>query len=134
MLLYNEVFLRLNCRGFPFLEPSARGSLVESLCSNLAVLITSITAQSHASSESTEDAAYMLQQMHLHRNALKIYSYFLQCVLIMEEAAEVKPVLKATTGKVCYQPSKFCCRYRGKHIRYVRMVCTLIIFPSDFIL
>ncbi|XP_024390641.1 condensin-1 complex subunit CAP-D2 isoform X6 [Physcomitrium patens] len=86
-------------RGFPFLEPSARGSLVESLCSNLAVLITSITAQSHASSESTEDAAYMLQQMHLHRNALKIYSYFLQCVLIMEEAAEVKPVLKATTGK-----------------------------------
>lgn len=87
-------------RGFSFLDSSARGSLVESLCSNFAVLNPSITAISYASGESSEDAAYMLQQMQSHRNALKIYSYFLHSILVVEEAAEVEPSTKAPSGKV----------------------------------
>ncbi|KAG0620104.1 hypothetical protein M758_4G189600 [Ceratodon purpureus] len=86
-------------RGYSFLEPSARGTLVESLCSNFSVLNPSISTISHASSETSEDAAYMLQQMHSHRNALKIYSYFLHCILVVEEAADVEPVTKAPSGK-----------------------------------
>jgi len=87
-------------RGFSYLEPSARGSLVESLCSNFAVLNPSITALSYASGESNEDAAYMSQQMHSHRNAIKIYSYFLHSILVVEETAEPEPVEKAPSGKV----------------------------------
>lgn len=75
--------------------------MVESLCSNFAVLNPSITAISYASGESSEDAAYMLQQMQSHRNALKIYSYFLHSILVVEEAAEVEPSTKAPSGKVC---------------------------------
>lgn len=91
----------LSGRGYSFLEPSARRSLVESLCSNFSVLNPSIMTISHAPSESSEDAAYMMQQMHSHRNALKIYSYFLHCILVVEEAAEVEPLIKASSGKVC---------------------------------
>lgn len=87
-------------REFSYLEPSAKGSLVESLCSNFAVLNPSITALSFAAGESNEDAAYMLQQMHSHRNALKIYSYFLHCILVVEEAAEPEPIEKSSRGKV----------------------------------
>lgn len=87
-------------RGFSYLEPSARGSLVESLCSNFAVLNPSITALSYASGESSEDAAYMSQQMHSHRNAIKIYSYFLHSILVVEETVEPEPVEKAPSGKV----------------------------------
>jgi condensin complex subunit 1 len=95
------VFSHLDGRGFSFLESSARGSLVESLCSNFAVLNPSITAISYSSGESSEDAAFMLQQMQSHRNALKIYSYFLHSILVVEEAAEAEPVTKAPSGKVC---------------------------------
>ncbi|KAG0630533.1 hypothetical protein M758_1G185600, partial [Ceratodon purpureus] len=41
----------------------------------------------------------MLQQMQSHRNALKIYSYFLHSILVVEEAGEVEPVTKAPSGK-----------------------------------
>lgn len=83
-----------------------RGSLVESLCSNFAVLNPSITAISHSSGECTEDAAYLLQQMQSHLNALKIYSYFLHSILVVEEAAEAEPATKAPSGKVCHLPSQ----------------------------
>jgi condensin complex subunit 1 len=89
--------------GFRVLESPARGSLVESLCSNFAVLNPSIAAISYASGESSEDAAYMLQQMQSHRNALKIYSYFLHFILVVEEAAEPEPATKVPSGKVCHQ-------------------------------
>jgi len=78
----------LSFRGFSSLEASAKGSLIESLCSNFGVLNPSITALSYAALESNEDAAYMLQQIHSHRNALKIYAYFLHCILVLEEAGE----------------------------------------------
>lgn len=78
----------LSFRGFSSLEASAKGSLIESLCSNFGVLNPSTTALSYAALESNEDAAYMLQQIHSHRNALKIYAYFLHCILVLEEAAE----------------------------------------------
>lgn len=117
-------------RGFSSLDSSARGSLVESLCSNFAVLNPSITALSYASNESSEDAAYMLQQMQSHRNALKIYTYFLHSILVVEEAAEVESVAKPppkgkkSQPRRAHVPAKW--NWDVHRMRIVRLLATAL--------
>lgn len=71
-------------KGFSCLEPAAKGNLIESLRSNFSVLLPNITSLSR-SSPSRSDGQSLQERINSHRNALKIYTYFLQTIIIAEE-------------------------------------------------
>jgi len=74
-------------RDFNCLPPGLKFNLVETLRSNLSVLLPNIDSLSRASMSSPSDAIPITDRIASHRNALKIYSFFLLSIVLTEESA-----------------------------------------------
>ena len=74
-------------RDFNCLPPGLKFNLVETLRSNLSVLLPNIDSLSRASMSSPSDATPITDRIASHRNALKIYSFFLLSIVLTEESA-----------------------------------------------
>ncbi|ONM60389.1 binding [Zea mays] len=84
-------------RDFNCLPPALKFNIVETLRSNLSVLLPSIDSLSRASMSSPSDATEITDRIASHRNALKIYSFFLISIVLTAEAgAESCTAAKAT--------------------------------------
>ncbi|GJN10798.1 hypothetical protein PR202_ga28922 [Eleusine coracana subsp. coracana] len=84
-------------RDFNCLPPGLKFNIVESLRSNLSVLLPNIDSLSRASLSSPSDATSVTDRIASHRNALKIYSFFLLSIVLTEESsAESCTVAKVT--------------------------------------
>jgi condensin complex subunit 1 len=90
-------------RGFSSLEPVIKGSLIESLSSNFSVLLPNITSLLRSAHDSSNDSLSLGNHIHSHRNAFRIYAYFLQSIIFAEAAgADTEKEIHAvrTTTKV----------------------------------
>ncbi|KAJ1292247.1 hypothetical protein BS78_02G377600 [Paspalum vaginatum] len=74
-------------RDFSCLPPALKFNLVETLRSNLSVLLPNIDSLSRASMSSPSDATTITDRIASHRNALKIYSFFLLSIALTQESA-----------------------------------------------
>ncbi|XP_015695348.1 condensin complex subunit 1 isoform X1 [Oryza brachyantha] len=74
-------------RDFTCLPPALKFNLVETLRSNLSVLLPNIDSLSRASMSSPSDGVPITDRIASHRNAFKIYSFFLLSVVVAEESA-----------------------------------------------
>ncbi|CAL5071363.1 unnamed protein product [Urochloa decumbens] len=74
-------------RDFKCLPPGLKFNLVEALRSNLSVLLPNIDSLSRASMSSPSDATPITDRIASHRNALKIYSFFLLSIVLTEESS-----------------------------------------------
>ncbi|KAK2987347.1 hypothetical protein RJ640_023648 [Escallonia rubra] len=76
-------------RGFGRLAPACKLSIVESLRSNLSVLLPSIDSLSRASVSNADggDGATVLDRVASHRNTFKIYTFFLVHIVLVEESS-----------------------------------------------
>lgn len=74
-------------RDFNCLPPGLKFNLVETLRSNLSVLLPNIDSLSRASMSSPSDATPITDRIASHCNALKIYSFFLISIVLTEEYA-----------------------------------------------
>ncbi|KAI5084153.1 hypothetical protein GOP47_0000322 [Adiantum capillus-veneris] len=87
-------------RGFSSLEPAMRGALIESLSSNFSVLLPNITSLLKSAQDASTDASSLGGHLNSHRNAFRIYSYFIQSIAFVEEAGadmeKEKPVARGT--------------------------------------
>lgn len=72
-------------RGYSALTPSCKSNLVESLRSNLSVLLPSVDSVSRLSQGQDGDSQ-VLDRIGSHRNAFKIYTFFLFSVIFAEES------------------------------------------------
>ncbi|PON31588.1 Condensin subunit [Parasponia andersonii] len=72
-------------RGYSVLPPSCKFNLVESLRSNLSVLLPNVDSISRLSQDHDGDSP-ILDRVGSHRNALKIYTFFLVSVILAEES------------------------------------------------
>jgi len=72
-------------RSFFSLPPSCKCNLVESLRSNLSVLLPNVDSISR-SVQDQEDDVPIIDRITSHRNALKIYTFFLLTVVMNEES------------------------------------------------
>ncbi|KAL6657434.1 hypothetical protein ACP70R_005214 [Stipagrostis hirtigluma subsp. patula] len=87
-------------RDFNCLPPALKYNLVETLRSNLSVLLPNIDSLSRASMSSPSDATPITDRIASHRNALKIYSFFLLSIVLSEEsAADNCTGAKVTVGR-----------------------------------
>ncbi|KAI4348619.1 hypothetical protein L6164_009323 [Bauhinia variegata] len=82
-----DVFDRVHSliRGYGSLPPSCKFNLVESLRSNLSVLIPNVDSLSRVSQDQDEDIP-VLDRVASHRNAFKIYTFFLLNIVLAEES------------------------------------------------
>ncbi|XP_047172089.1 condensin-1 complex subunit CAP-D2 isoform X2 [Vigna umbellata] len=78
-------------RAFPILSPSSKLSLLETLRSNLAVLLPNVDSLSRASNDHVPIAS--------HRNAFKIYSFFLLSILLALHSNTSKVVAPSARKK-----------------------------------
>ncbi|KAG8079469.1 hypothetical protein GUJ93_ZPchr0007g4608 [Zizania palustris] len=69
-------------RDFTCLPPALKFNLVETLRSNLSVLLPNIDSLSRASMSSPSDGLQIADRIASHRNALKIYSFFLLSIVV----------------------------------------------------
>lgn len=81
-----------------------RGSLIESLSSNFSVLLPNITSLLKSAQDPSSDVSSLGSHINSHRNAFRIYSYFIQSIAFAEEAGAAdtekeKPVARGS-GKV----------------------------------
>jgi len=74
-------------RDFNCLPPALKFNIVETLRSNLSVLLPNIDSLSRASMSSPSDTTPINDRIASHRNALKIYSFFLISIVLTEESA-----------------------------------------------
>lgn len=72
-------------RGFSRLPPSCKYNLVETLRSNFSVLLPNVDSLSRASLDG-EDDSLVLNRICSHRNALKIYTFYLFSIILTEES------------------------------------------------
>ncbi|CAF2048150.1 unnamed protein product [Brassica rapa] len=72
-------------RSFYTLPPSCKCNLVESLRSNLSVLLPNVDSISR-SVQDQEDEVPIIDRITSHRNALKIYTFFLITIVMTEES------------------------------------------------
>lgn len=73
-------------RGFNSLPPFCKFNLVESLRSNLSVLLPNVDSLTRASQGQDQDNdSLVLERLGSYRNAFKIYSFFLFTVVLAEE-------------------------------------------------
>ncbi|KAM7260107.1 hypothetical protein ACFE04_015848 [Oxalis oulophora] len=92
-------------RDFSSLPPLCKYNLVESLRSNFSVLLPNVDSLSRMSQDNHhhDDAAPLLDRLNSHRNAFKIYTFFLVNVVLDEEsktgAAVNSKVTTTTTRK-----------------------------------
>ncbi|XP_020579522.1 condensin complex subunit 1 [Phalaenopsis equestris] len=79
-------------KGFYFLSPSSKYNLVETIRSNLAVLLPSVDSLARAPhsspSNSGIDQVPLSERIAVHRNALKIYTYFLITIVLAQESKQ----------------------------------------------
>ncbi|KAL5197064.1 hypothetical protein ABZP36_000576 [Zizania latifolia] len=74
-------------RDFTCLPPALKLNLVETLRSNLSILLPNIDSLSRASMSPRSDGVQIADRIASHRNALKIYSFFLLSIVVAEESA-----------------------------------------------
>lgn len=72
-------------KGFSTLTPSCKLNLVESLRSNLSVLLPNVDSLSRVSQDHADDVP-ILDRVASHRNAFKIYTFFLLNIILIEES------------------------------------------------
>ncbi|XP_062112016.1 condensin-1 complex subunit CAP-D2 isoform X2 [Humulus lupulus] len=72
-------------KGYSGLPPSCKFNLVESLRSNLSVLLPNVDSISRLSQDQDGDSP-ILDRVGSHRNAFKIYTFFLFSVIVAEES------------------------------------------------
>ncbi|BBH07209.1 hypothetical protein Prudu_019079 [Prunus dulcis] len=72
-------------RGYNNLPPSCKVNLLESLRSNLSVLLPNVDSLSRVS-QGQDDVTPVLDRVASHRNAFKIYTFFLLTVVLTEES------------------------------------------------
>lgn len=72
-------------RGYNNLPPSCKANLLESLRSNLSVLLPNVDSLSRVS-QGQDDVTPVLDRVASHRNAFKIYTFFLLTVVLTEES------------------------------------------------
>lgn len=72
-------------RSFSSLPPICKCNLVESLRSNLSVLLPNVDSISR-SVQDQEDEVPIIDRITSHRNALKIYTFFLLTIVVTEES------------------------------------------------
>lgn len=73
-------------REYNNLSPSCKLNIVESLRSNFSVLLPNIDSLARASPSSSDGDAPVLDQIASHRNAFKIYTFFLLNIVVSEES------------------------------------------------
>lgn len=82
-------------KGFSFLSTSSKFNFVETLRSNLSVLLPNVDSLSRVPLQEEEEeeeavgssGAEIAARIASHRNALKIYTYFLLTIVLAEESA-----------------------------------------------
>ncbi|KAJ9181015.1 hypothetical protein P3X46_009191 [Hevea brasiliensis] len=90
--------------GFSNLTSSCKLNLVESLRSNLSVLLPNVDSLSRVS-QGHDDDPPVLDRVASHRNAFKIYTFFLLNIVLAEESnASANTNLKVTTSTRKKQP------------------------------
>ncbi|XP_058107000.1 condensin-1 complex subunit CAP-D2 [Magnolia sinica] len=72
-------------KDFSHLSPNFKFNLVESLRSNLSVLLPNVDSLSRATSPAHSDGDLFLDRVASYRNAFKIYTFFLLTIVISEE-------------------------------------------------
>ncbi|KAK9180866.1 hypothetical protein WN944_024002 [Citrus x changshan-huyou] len=88
-------------RNFSSLSPSCKLSLVESLRSNLSVLLPNVDSLSRVS-QSQDNETPVLDRLSSHRNAFKIYTFFLISIVLAQEfniSSNNNPKVTASTRK-----------------------------------
>jgi condensin complex subunit 1 len=79
-------------RGYSSLPHSSKLNLVESLRSNLAVLLPNVDSLSRVSNGGDDDEhVIVIDRVASHRNAFKIYSYFLLNIVLAEDSSNNAP-------------------------------------------
>ncbi|XP_022746480.1 condensin complex subunit 1 [Durio zibethinus] len=73
-------------RGFSSLTPASKFILVESLRSNLSVLLPNVDSLVRVSQVQNDDETQMLDRLTSYRNAFKIYTFFLLHIILTEES------------------------------------------------
>lgn len=74
-------------RSFYSLPPPCKCNLVESLRSNLSVLLPNVDSISRSARQGQEeDEVPIIDRITSHRNALKIYTFFLMTIVVTEES------------------------------------------------
>ena len=73
-------------RGFSSLTPACKFILVESLRSNLSVLLPNVDSLVRVSQVQDDDETLMLDRVTSYRNAFKIYTFFLLHIILTEES------------------------------------------------
>lgn len=73
-------------KNFSTLSPSSKFNLVESLRSNFTVLLPNVDSLSRASHSHNDDQLSVVDRIASHRNAFKIYTFFLVQVVLAEES------------------------------------------------
>ncbi|KAL8147344.1 condensin-1 complex subunit CAP-D2 [Apium graveolens] len=71
---------------FSTLSPSCKFNLVESLRSNFSVLLPNVDSLSRASQSQNDHQSPVVDRIASHRNAFKIYTYFLLQVVLEEDS------------------------------------------------
>lgn len=104
-------------RDFNCLPPVLKFNIVETLRSNLSVLLPNIDSLSRASMSSPSDTTPITDRIASHRNALKIYSFFLISIVLTTESA----------AESCTGPKVILCR----RYNYSDYLCSY--FFADFI-
>ncbi|KAL2633859.1 hypothetical protein R1flu_005338 [Riccia fluitans] len=84
-------------RDFKLLELSAKGMLMDSMCTNFIQLNASTAVLIQSLTDSSEDPLDLLQQCRSHSNAIQIYAFFLLCILTAEEA-DREPATEVAVG------------------------------------
>lgn len=90
-------------KGFSTLTPSCKLNLVESLRSNLSVLLPNVDSLSRVSQDHADDVP-ILDRVASHRNAFKIYTFFLLNIILIEESNIGVNKSKATLSSRKKQP------------------------------
>ncbi|KAJ0965160.1 hypothetical protein J5N97_026298 [Dioscorea zingiberensis] len=88
-------------KGFSYLNPSSKFNLAEALRSNLSVLLPNVDSLSRAappSSPSSRSCPGVAERISSHRNALKIYTFFLFTIMLGEESRHENPAGGSKTG------------------------------------
>lgn len=83
--VFNNIYSLV--RDFTCLPPALKFNLVEALRSNLSVLLPNIDSLSRASMSPAPDGIPIIDRIASHRNALKIYSFFLLSIVLTEESS-----------------------------------------------
>ncbi|XP_048554898.1 condensin-1 complex subunit CAP-D2 [Triticum urartu] len=83
--VFNSIYSLV--RDFTCLPPGLKFNLVEALRSNLSVLLPNIDSLSRASMSSPSDGIPITDRIASHRNALKIYSFFLLSIVLAQESS-----------------------------------------------